>query len=258
MKYKQRLQGVRLWLMAVMALLLLAPAQVMAEVHQCVFHNKNNWTVRLSGTNNVKLRFPVRGHDHDMWGDKDSKLWYTLPGQSKKTLIQMNSDPGSPSPWASFWYKFTWDCTYGHKIVLRREGMEDVTYTNDQKLNVPRSADDGCWVEIEFQVPMSWCGKHVDFEWEVYSSYDKSKKLPMLPWSVDIPDAPEGLDPELAQPVLSPLEIGKIGYMWYISAQEVTKAQAKWKTSADATIEETEELEATMSGTVQLNATEPH
>ena len=95
-------------------------------------------------------------------------------------------------------------------------------------------------------------------EWNVWSTDNGDTRIPTDIATVDIPDAPEGLDPELTQPTLMPNDIGKIGYMWFISATDVTRATARWKASDDAATERFQALEPETSGTVLIDATEPH
>ena len=246
--------------------LLVIPPKAFAGLDGSQFHKSYNYQINLSGTNSIKLKFPCGGDNHIFSTSDKSKLYFKLPGQSDKTqLMELHSkngtkdDASQKGKFMYFWFEFNWNCAYNHTLQLTSGSEKPVTFTKDGGVNVAKALSGNVyWIEMEFRVPQSWCGQRVEFEWSVYSSDNGSDKIKIDVATVDVPDAPEGLDPELTQPMLMPNDIGKIGYMWYISAQDVTKATARWKASADATGERVQVLEKEMSSTVLLDAAEPH
>ena len=263
---KKKVTRLRLLIAAVMALFL-SPREAFADLDGSQFHKSYNYQINLSGTNTVKLRFPCGGGgDHHEFSFKHkSVLNYTVQGQSSRQLMELHSkcgtkdDPKQEGKWMYFWFEFDWDCAYNHTLQLTSGSQTPVTFTKNGGADVAKAPnDDIFWIEMEFRVPMSWCGKRVQFEWDVWSTDNGSKRIPTDLVTLDISEAPEGLDPELTQSTIMPNDIGKIGYMWYISAQNVTNVFAQWKTSKDATGWSSQYLGQDMNGTVLLDATEPH
>ena len=230
------------------------------------FHKSYNYQINLSGTNSIKLKFPCGGDNHVFSGSHKSVLNFKLAGQSGKTqLMELHSKNGKKNDsslkgkFMYFWFEFNWSYAYNHTLQLISGTELPVTFTRDGGVDVARATGDNVyWIEMEFRVPQSWCGQRVEFEWDVWSSDNGSSRIPTDVVTLNIPDAPEGLDPELTQPTLMPNDIGKIGYMWYISARDVTKATAQWKVSENSVSERVQALGSEMSGTVLLDATEPH
>ena len=253
-------------LMIVFVLQFAPPSKVFAGLDGSQFHKSYNYQINLSGTSSIKLKFPCGGDSHNFSSSHKSVLNFKLPGQSDKTqLMELHSkqgtqyDPSQKGKFMYFWFNFNWNCAYNHTLQLTSGTQNPVTFTKDGGVDVAKATGANVyWIEMEFRVPQSWCGQHVEFEWDVWSSDNGSSRIPTDVVTVDIPDAPEGIDPELTQPMLMPNDIGKIGYMWYISAREVNKANALWKESADAAAERSQSLGKDMTGTVLLNATEPH
>lgn len=212
--------------------LLVIPPKALAGLDGSQFHKSYNYQINLSGTNSIKLKFPCGGDGHNFSTSDKSKLYFKLSGQSDKTqLMELHSKQGTKDDASQkgkfmyFWFEFNWNCAYNHTLQLTSGTEKPVTFTKDGGVNVAKALSDNVyWIEMEFRVPQSWCGQRVEFEWSVYSSDNGSDKIKIDVATVDVPDAPEGLDPELTQATLMPNDIGKIGYMWYISARDVTKA----------------------------------
>ena len=246
--------------------LLFIPSKTLAGLDGSQFHKSYNYQINLSGTSSIKLKFPCGGDAHNFSSSHKSVLYFKLPGQSDKAqLMELHSkngtkdDASQKGKFMYFWFNFNWNCAYNHTLQLTSGSQNPVTFSKDGGVDVAKATGANVyWIEMEFRVPQSWCGQHVEFEWDVWSSDNGSSRIPTDAVTVDIPDAPEGIDPELTQPMLMPNDIGKIGYMWYISAREVNKANALWKESADAAAERTQSLGQEMTGTVLLDATEPH
>ena len=253
-------------LLLVALALLVIPPKALAGLDGSQFHKSYNYQINLSGTNSIKLKFPCGGDAHNFSSSHKSVLNFKLPGQSEKTqLMELHSkngtqyDPSQKGKFMYFWFEFNWNCAYNHTLQLTSGSQNPVTFSKDGGVDVAKATGANVyWIEMEFRVPQSWCGQHVEFEWNVWSSDNGSSRIPTDVVTVDIPDAPEGIDPELTQPMIMPNDIGKIGYMWYISAREVNGAYAQWKVSADAAAERMQDLGKEMTGTVLLNATEPH
>jgi hypothetical protein len=252
--------------LALLCLTLIPPQTAFAGLDGSQFHKSYNYQINLSGTSSVKLKFPCGGNSHNFSSKDKSVLYFKLPGQSEKTqLMELHSKQGTKDDASQkgkfmyFSFEFNWNCAYNHTLQLTSGASNAVTFTKDGGVDVAKATGANVyWIEMEFRVPQSWCGQHVEFEWNVWSSDNGSSRIPTDAVTVDIPDAPEGIDPELTQPMIMPNDIGKIGYMWYISAREVNNAYAQWKTSADAAAEQVQNLGKEMTGTVLLDATEPH
>ncbi len=265
MTTERRVMQLKLLLMA-LVLPFAAPIKSFAGLDGSQFHKSYNYQINLSGTSSIKLKFPCGGDAHNFSSSHKSVLNFKLPGQSEKTqLMELHSkngtkdDASQKGKFMYFWFNFNWNCAYNHTLQLTSGTQNPVTFSKDGGVDVAKATGANVyWIEMEFRVPQSWCGQHVEFEWDVWSSDNGSSRIPTDAVTVDIPDAPEGVDPELTQPMLMPNDIGKIGYMWYISAREVNGAYAQWKVSADAAAERMQNLGKEMTGTVLLNATEPH
>ena len=251
--------------LALLCLTLIPPQTAFAGLDGSQFHKSYNYQINLSGTSTIKLKFPCGGDGHNFSTKDKSVLNYKLPGESKVQLMELHSKQGTQDDsslkgkFMYFWFNFNWSCAYNHTLQLTSGSEPPVTFNKDGGVDVAKAIGaDVYWIEMEFRVPQTWCGKRVEFEWDVWSSDAKSSRIPTDPASVDVPEAPEGIDPELTLPTIMPNDIGKIGYMWYISASDVTDAYARWKVTADAVGELVQNLGKEMSGTVLLDATEPH
>ena len=254
----------RLMPLALLALFI-PPQEAFAGLDGSGFHKSYNYQISLSGTNSIKLKFPCGGDHHEFSSNHKSVLNFTLQGQSSQQLMELHSkngtknDPKQEGKFMYFWFNFNWDCAYNHTLQLTSGSQNAVTFSKDGGVDVAKAPNDFIfWIEMEFRVPQSWCGKRVEFEWDVWSTDNKGAKIPTDLVTLDIPEAPEGMDPELTQTVIMPNDIGKIGYMWYISARDVVSVFAQWKTSENASGETMQSLGNDMNGTVLLDATEPH
>ena len=260
----QKIVLLKLSLVALM-MLFIPPKEAFAKLDGNGFHKAYNYQINLSGTNTVKLKFPCGGGNHEFYDKHTSVLNYTLQGQSSRQLMELHSkngtkdNPKQKGKYMYFWFNFNWDCAYNHTLQLTSGNQNPVKFNKDGGADVAKASnEDIYWIEMEFRVPQSWCGKRVEFEWDVWSTDREGAKIPTDLATLNISEAPEGLDPELTQSTIMPNDIGKIGYMWYISATNVTSAFAQWKTSENALGWNSQYLGQDMNGTVLLNATEPH
>ncbi len=247
------------WVLLLIALL--APQQAKADAVKDAY----KYTINLGGANIIALRMPVK----DDARVTDGKITYTIEG-SEQTYTCLTWRAITDSEWKDKTGDDVPKNYHAMEIVLEQPTLYTITPGINYVLEYvggdankshgiwtqKQGSEDEYWVKVEWVVPSDMRGKTVKFHWDVKLSSGSVKDLQDV--TISVPDPPAIVDPTLTQPVLSQEEKGKIGYAWYIATQNVNKAEAFYKMSADDTVERHMLLGNEANGTVLLDATVPH
>ncbi len=247
------------WVLLLIALL--APQQAKADAVKDAY----KYTINLGGANIIAFRMPVK----DDARVTDGKITYTIEG-SEQTYTCLTWRAITDSEWKDKTGDDVPKNYHAMEIVLEQPTLYTITPGINYVLEYvggdankshgiwtqKQGSEDEYWVKVEWVVPSDMRGKTVKFHWDVKLSSGSVKDLQDV--TISVPDPPAIVDPTLTQPVLSQEEKGKIGYAWYIATQNVNKAEAFYKMSADDTVERHMLLGNEANGTVLLDATVPH
>ena len=246
---------------ALLLIALLAPQQAKADAVKDAY----KYTINLGGANIIAFRMPVK----DDARVTDGKITYTIEG-SEQTYTCLTWRAITDSEWKDKTGDDVPKNYHAMEIVLEQPTLYTITPGINYVLEYvggdankshgiwtqKQGSEDEYWVKVEWVVPSDMRGKTVKFHWDVELSSGSVKDLQDV--TISVPDPPAIVDPTLTQPVLSQEEKGKIGYAWYIATQNVNKAEAFYKMSADDTVERHMLLGNEANGTVLLDATVPH
>ena len=246
---------------ALLLIALLAPQQAKADAVKDAY----KYTINLGGANIIAFRMPVK----DDARVTDGKITYTIEG-SDQTYTCLTWRAITDSEWKDKTGDDVPKNYHAMEIVLEQPTLYTITPGINYVLEYvggdankshgiwtqKQGGEDEYWVKVEWVVPSDMRGKTVKFHWDVELSSGSVKDLQDV--TISVPDPPAIVDPTLTQPVLSQDEKGKIGYAWYIATQNVKKAEAFYKLSADDTMERHMLLGNEANGTALLDATIPH
>ena len=229
--------------------------------------DKNNYEITLGGQYTIKFKLPVKrwtGNHVDQCyvrftveGDNEVHKCFSHFGYTDDEYKRFYGVNPGDDEWGNRIYVFyptRYVVTPSNCSPLYLYGPTEETFLS--KANKPGKDSEKWWgVEVEWTVPGELRGKTLNFTWDVRLQ-ESSNSVKPDPVSISVP-GPGITAPTLTQPMLMMDEIGKIGYTWFVSVDNITKASASWKSTRESP-ESVMPLSNENNGTVLLDACVPH
>ena len=237
-------------------------------------HVDDTWKyqVALNGSNTIRIEAPVYDMDGaDCWvTDGNLKVtWTDDNGKSQtKTVFhwQRNGDTDSSSK--DIWIHFRTDVG-GSIDVTQGNTSNHFTLTSadgDIQRLVYRNNDGNTYtVYAVWRLPYDMLGKDgksrsVKFTWDVQrdgNSRSKEKVSGLSDVTISVPAAQGVVNPQVTMASLAYSEVGKLEVPWFIASTKLTAARYEYINASGQKVQQ--QLPTNVnSGTIYLNATEPH
>ena len=236
-------------------------AQQKAEEMLC---NADNYTVQLFGQTTVKFKMPIYGKKStDHWISHAEIYVHDVKKPSYKPLllkveITKNTDISDGASKVN--YGFTSECPGMMELINYSGGnlaLSSTKKTSDMQFN----GTDETWAEFEWEVPLQFLGKELQFDFSVTLSNTNShnyKSLSVPSKKIKVPEKADVMYPMLTQAVISSEEryVGEIQVPWMIAVADTSVTMAVYGYKDEAGKWQQKELNKAASGMIRLNATE--
>ena len=236
-------------------------AQQKAEEMLC---NADNYTVQLFGQTTVKFKMPIYGKKStDHWISHAEIYVHDVKKPSYKPLllkveITKNTDISDGASKVN--YGFTSECPGMMELINYSGGnlaLSSTKKTSDMQFN----GTDETWAEFEWEAPLQFLGKEVQFDYSVTISYTdhKDKKSVSVPSKkITLPEKTDLMTPMLTNAVISSEEkyVGEIQVPWLIAVADTSVTRVVYGYKDEQGNWHQKELENAASGMIRLNATE--
>jgi hypothetical protein len=254
------------WLMALLfsfSWSLPAVADIQVEASE-LLETADNYSVSLFGQTAVKIKMPIygkKGTDH--WISKaEIKVFDVKNSKSKSSLLKVeitkNDDISNSADKVN--YGFTSDVPGMMELINYTSGNLALSSTKKTK-DLPFNGTDDCWAEFEWEVPLQYLGKDIQFDFTVTLSHTNKhdyKSLSIPSKKISVPAKQDVMYPMLTNAVISADEkyVGEIQVPWLIAVADtsVTKVICGYKDTSGKW--QQKELEKAASGMIRLSATE--
>ena len=244
------------WLSAVEA-----SAQTSAEE---LLETTGNYTVSLFGQTTVKLKMPIYGKKStDHWISHAEVYVYDVKNTSYKPLllkVQITKNDDISDGASKVNYGFTSDVPGLVELIDYTGGNLAISSTKKTH-DIPFNGTDDSWAEFEWEVPLQFLGKELQFDFSVTLSNTNShnyKSLSVPSKKIKVPEKADVMYPMLTQAVISSEEryVGEIQVPWMIAVADTSVTMAVYGYKDEAGKWQQKELNKAASGMIRLNATE--
>ena len=194
------------------------------------------YSATIEGMNQLRFKFPVYDHNGksaDHWGI--GTIYIQIADGSQTTVLtyegkRTGSDNGKPK----ISIRKGID---GNMVLYRAQNYSSCMITTTAKeYELPSEPDQNySLAEVLWDIPRAYRGKRVTVSWDVRAhtqkdntnSSSKNSAVSLSATSIEIPAAPDEMDPIVMQPMLAfeGTHVGKIMIPWMIGASDVVKAE---------------------------------
>ena len=256
------------WILSTLLMLLLSfvwvPIASAQESASTILRDANNYTVSLFGQTTVKVRMPIygkKGLDH--WISSAEVYVHDVSDASYKPLllkVKINKDDDIDDDASQVGYSFSSDCP-GMMELVRFTGGNLALSSAMKSTNMQFNGGVETWADFEWEVPLQFLGKELQFDFTVrLSNTDSHNSISVNVPSrkLSIPEKSDVMTPILTNAIISADEkyIGEIQIPWLIAVSDTSVTRAVYGYKDASGNWQTKELEQAASGTIRLNATD--
>ncbi len=231
---------------------------------QTLIEDVNNYSVSMFGQTTVKIKMPIYGQEStDYWlSNLEIKVFDVKNSSDKRSLlkVEITKNTDIPDGADKVNYGFTSDVP-GMMELVRSQGGNLAIGSGKKTTDILFQGSKDAWAEFEWEVPLMYLGKEIQFDFSVtlsYTNHPNYRTLSVPSKKVSVPEKQDVMTPMLTTAIISSDEkyAGEILVPWMISVGDTSITKAGYGYKDRTGTWQYKELDKAASGQIRLDCTE--